>query len=179
LGRERIEPNPRARIERLKSRLGAHVAARLLHCSCTRARGGFATGSVPSGTDAERAGEPSNKSSWEPETFLSDAEGLHDAKPYYADSGWIATRAWMRMVSRNVCLILYLVFAIPTRGRKTRHIAEGGRYPNMLPLINAFLVPGVREKKERRESKARVRDLLPHQQSTTIGLRRNRRWFGE
>lgn len=49
-------------------------------------RGGLATGSVPSGAVAERAVEPSNKSSCEPEASSKNAEGSRGAKPYNANS---------------------------------------------------------------------------------------------
>ena len=47
-------------------------------------RGGLASGSLPSGGDAERAGDPSNKSSCEPQASDEDAEGSRGAKPYTA-----------------------------------------------------------------------------------------------
>ncbi len=47
-------------------------------------RGGLATGSAPSGADAERAGDPSNKPSRGPEVSPKDAEGSRAAKPHNA-----------------------------------------------------------------------------------------------
>lgn len=59
-------------------------------------RGGLATGSQPSGGDAERAGDPSNKSVREPEVSDKDAEGSRSAKLHNAHNELSDTNARKR-----------------------------------------------------------------------------------